>query len=446
MNARDRLIHDQQPFLRAYRPRFQTVFVRVVRVLAPGRGDPEGLATAADELYDRCFLETSEAPITPPPALEALGIESAPILSKCFSVMTAEFVAHAVKGGEVVEPVHTLTTALRELLATLDHPAEHHTPDEQAVVRMVMEHAGEAFTLRHGYAGVEVTERATLRGGDVLRGTLALALPEGHRLAIESGDRLALRAPFLPRPLLARAASLDEERGVLTLDGITEAERAAQPRNGVRVQPPTPVEVTVSARDGSRTGRLADLSVGGLSLVADEALPWSRGAWLHVRFILPSVGRAEPANVDARAELVGGGQGGAGYRYGLRLMPNLHEEQAIGEYVNHLQTEVIRRIQPEVPRPLYAPEHRRRPLPKAVSALIALNLILLFVGLLYYAAGQRQGNPTGIDRVAELLSIQERCDTLAERHAASGNPADAEKFEACRRKLEEARGRTNWQR
>ncbi|GAB6042164.1 PilZ domain-containing protein [Endothiovibrio diazotrophicus] len=449
MNARRQLIHDHRPFLQAYRPRFQAVFLKVSRVLAPGRGDAQVLEAVALDYYDHYFLDDGEGGAAAAEAalrgLAGPGIEAAPILAKCFAVMTAEFVARAVKAGEVVEPVHALTGVLREALAVLEPPAEHHACDAGAVVRLALEQLGGEFTLRHRRRGVEVSERAILRRGDAVRGTLELMLSAGQRLAIDEGEPLDLHNPALPRPLRGQVELFDEGEGLLVLGGIVEADHVPRPRNGVRVQPPTPVAVTLSARDGRRDGRLLDLSVGGLSVATGEALAWARGSWVHVRFELPMAGRRGAEAIDARAEIVGGGLVGQAWRYGLRLMPNLHQEQVIGEYVNHLQSEVIRHIEPVLHHPAPAPP-RRRPLPRAVSGLIAAAVVLIFAGLFYYAASQRRGNPTGIDRVAELLSIQEACDDLAERHAISGNPADLSRFDACRRRLEEARRNTNWQR
>ena len=449
MNARSQLIHDHESFLRDYRSRFQAVFVKVCRVLAPQLDAPQLLHTASVAFYDRYFLDPSdgavEAAREPLAALAEKGLDVAPVLSKCFAVMTSEFVAHVVKSGEVVEPVHALTEVMRDALSGFDEAAEHHTHDENAVVRMVGEHLGDAFTLQVTCAGVQINEGAVLEKADPMRGALRLQLPEGHRVSVDRGDRINLNAEFLPRPLMGQVDGLDDGTRILTVSDIIEVEHSARPRGALRVQPPSRIDVEISCVEGRWEGVLADLSVGGISVTTLEEVDRPRGSWVHVRFDLRLPGRAEPAVIDARAEIAAARQAGKEWRYGLRLMPNLHEEKLIGEYINRLQTEVIRRIQPEDHHSIYHGEVRRRPLSPLAATAIGAVVVTVFVGALYWAVQQRKVRHVGIDRIAEMLSIQEECDDLTARYSRTGNPNDLEKFEACIQRLERARERTRWQ-
>ena len=450
MNLRSQFVRDHEAFLRDYRPRFQGVFVKVCRVLAPRWDDTATLASASVAFYDHYFLDPEEGAESA--AAEALaplvdgGVEVAAILAKCFAVMTAEFVGYSVKHGEVVNAVHALTEVMRDALTALGAAAEHHAHDENAVVRMMVQQEGNELDVEVVCNGVTIRETTVLHRAEPALGSLDLSLPEGHRLAVSEGESVTLNAPFLPRPLIGKAHSVDEGERILTVGDIAEAQFTPRPRDAVRVQPSHPIDVRLSMRESSWDGRLADLSVGGISVVTNEELDEGKGAWVHVRFDLPVPGRAEPQPIDARAEIAAVIPAGKQWRYGLRLMPNLHEEKVIGEYVNHLQTEVIRRIQPEIHRSLYDHETRRRPLSPFVTATIGVVVICTFVGLLYYAVQARRGNPVGIDRVAEMLSLQEECDDLTERYSRTGNPADLQKFDECRRRLTLARERTRWQR
>lgn len=460
MSLRAQLLADHEAFLRDYRSRFQGVFVKVGRVLDRQWSDEEALRLASLAFYDRYFLmeeapegEVAAAEVAAPLLILAEeGLDVAPILAKCFAVMTAEFVHHVVKSGVVVEPVHTLTEVMGEAQGLFEEvtAVEHHTRDESAVVRMAMEHEGEEVALEVTCSGVQISQQGTLQRAEPGEGTLELRLPESHRLVIESGQRVSMKAAFLPRTLIGRSVSLDEESRALLLDEIIEAEHADRPRGAVRVQPHGLIEVSIAGQEGNYAGRLVDISVGGASVEAKEELPLARGTWVHLRFELPSLGRAGSSMVDVRAEVAGafGGQGGGAgaWRYGLRLMPNLHEEKAIAEYVNHLQSEVIRQIQPEIKRSLYSGEKRAWRMPTALVVLILANFILLFGAIAWVLAEKRGDTPLGIDRIAEMLAAQEECDTLSERYARTGNRNDLARFEACERRLEQARGETRWRR
>ena len=452
MSPRAQLLADHEAFLRDYRARFQAVFVKVGGVLDRQWEDPEALRLASLAFYDRFFLsaereepEEAAAPLT---ILAEEGLDVSPILAKCFAVMTAEFVHHLVKGGVLVEPVHLLTEVMLEAQGLFEGvvEVEHHTHDENAVVRMVMEHEGEGVSLEVTCSGVQITQQASVLRAEPGEGTLEVQLPESHRLVVEPGQRVSLKGDFLPRTLVGGSISLDEESRVLLLGDIVEAQYADRPRGAVRVQPHGLIQVTVAAPDGNYAGRLVDISVGGASVEAKEELPLKRGAWGHLRFELPAPRRSGSSTIDVRAEVAGAFGGKGAWRYGMRLLPNLHEEKAIAEYVNHLQSEVIRQIQPEIRHSLYRGEKRAWRMPMALTALILANFILLFAAIAWVLAEKRGDTPLGIDRVAEMLAAQEECDELSERYARTGSRNDLARFEACERRLEQAHGETRWRR
>lgn len=164
-------------------------------------------------------------------------------------------------------------------------------------------------------------------------------------LSTLSASEIFLKIPPFEKPVRACLEELDASRGTLRLSGFFLHRAGWQDRRHARVQPKTPLYVSLTAGKQRLRAALEDLSLGGMGLLGYKLPPEERllqpGAGLHVEFASP--GQAEQMRLRAAVvyrrplslELT---------RLGLACFPDRQAAKTLEAYISRRAEETLMEV------------------------------------------------------------------------------------------------------
>jgi hypothetical protein len=367
----DYLSFECASFIRDYLPQFRGNFAEFCSTAKAAPRLPVSAGLYAEKLYLAMFNQhPARNKLLLDRTIEEfiLGtLDAEPVLLKTWMRMINDFV-------DVLENTSASTTSLLELVEWIDQVSRslYHayfrisqntvdeTPwtedDRDESQRLVAALAGggaddadgdggPALTARCYFRGIEV--ECLLRTGQIEDDRLHCAIERRHAAIMSRVSHVLLSAAD-GAAALASVMSTDVDGGTTMLHRLRPIPRAGDRRDGVRVEPATPMDIHITHAGGQARGIVIDVSERHLSVYLrntgvdlaseirvrlDLALPTPSAATTTFEgTAVVNAVRSDP-RADPRAHILV-----------LRVEPTPNAPRPLAQYVAHRQTEILREI------------------------------------------------------------------------------------------------------
>ena len=197
------------------------------------------------------------------------------------------------------------------------------------------------FRLVNYYKGLPISYPAAIV--EMERGILDLDVHQQQAVAIDRARRVFIKCDYFDSAIVAEVQNVDVRRRTAALRNFTFVEIMAERRDALRLELEQPTEAEINGDAGKLTGRLFDISLGGVS-IRTERCPFGKGTEVQLRVMIPNLLQNTLSSLEVRACHVETTRDGQGDICRFSFEGNAHTETAISRFIFQRQVEIIKEI------------------------------------------------------------------------------------------------------
>jgi hypothetical protein len=208
-----------------------------------------------------------------------------------------------------------------------------------------------SVSLHNSYYGVSVNMEITVQEVLKRRKEIQISVPSGSSMSLLPATTVEMHTDLFPRPIQARVAVVDVHHRLATLREISYIANTKDGRKEIRVQPSSELtaKAIIQGKD-ERTGIVADISVGGASLILksrnlDLTQIYLPKTTVQLSFGLPISTNNKVETVDlslsAQVTYIHAINVSGEYRVGFMTFPEEQQKVILRRYIFDYQTEIF---------------------------------------------------------------------------------------------------------
>lgn len=200
---------------------------------------------------------------------------------------------------------------------------------------------GVQLKLVNYYKGLPISYPATL--AEVNGEVLELDVHPQQAVALQKSGRTCIKCSHFEHALLAEVKDADVRRQMASLYDLSFVDIMAEQRGALRLELEPSCEVVVTCEGRSLSGKVLDISLGGCSVLLEEAAPIGQGSNATLKIQVPNALQNTSTPVEVESTLVGtGGSDGEICRFSNTL--DAYAEGVISRFIFQRQVDLIREL------------------------------------------------------------------------------------------------------
>ncbi len=197
------------------------------------------------------------------------------------------------------------------------------------------------ITLLNYYKEVPISFAATVK--EIDRGMVEMGVHQVQAVAMLTQKISFVRSRHLLHDVIAKVQRVKVEKKTAFLTQFSYAQIRSDRRETVRVKLTEKVQVTFETEKGVLEGELNDISLGGLSLLAQKEVGLSVGEVGMVNLWLPTV------KLELPGKFLRGIDDNNRTNYMFQLETNQKQQGVISQFINYVQSDIIRELKDRLP-------------------------------------------------------------------------------------------------
>ena len=233
----------------------------------------------------------------------------------------------------------TVEDAYTKYLSELEDKVEHKERTHKEEAEIIQELFRAAFKKGMRKLVVKTVFKGLFvdSGSEILEvSDRSIKIKTSHMGVYKPGDRATLIAPFIPKPVSAVIREIDGDKRYITVEIEAFNDVDVEKRKHVRVVPEEKVKINLSWKANSLTGIVADISIKGVGIYAENPAGLEKDTPVKVGFTLS----------NTEFELFGTvrhiSPHGNVFRIGVELETDMKTEDILSDYVVKRQLEILR--------------------------------------------------------------------------------------------------------
>jgi hypothetical protein len=354
-------LDDESALLSTLKPSFVrrfAAFLNTLKSVDLSQAEVESLAVI---FYDGLFsekLKEDKYPIQLETLFDALAqqdINLNQILSHVLLLLMESYTELLSSKIDADMELTALTKAVKDYIALLEkklpkfiqadeqHKQEQRQSEHREIIALLKQsHEKDAAVgLNNTFRGISVSYEARVIALHQDRATFDVHKYQAAAIALEKSTLIT--APFLPKPVRARVASINNMS--VDLWNFTYLHRPVIKRERLRLQPDTPTQVTFTTDNQEFSGTLVDISINGMGILVDHPQPPPMGTLGQLRLTLAVFARTGEREIDLSGKVINQLHDPNGCRIGLLTYPDFEVEEVISKYLAHMQTKILHDLQ-----------------------------------------------------------------------------------------------------
>ena len=222
---------------------------------------------------------------------------------------------------------------------TIDEDQEQIVAGFQEIVK-----SGAPVSLRlvNYYKGLPLSYPATLV--EVSRGILELDVHKQQAVALEKNRYTFIKCAHFDSAILAEAQSVNVRAMTASLRRFSYVQIMAENRNSLRLELEPQTDAEMRWEGIVQTGKVIELSLGGLSVSLAEPCEIPKGSDLALTIMVPNLLQKTQTKLDTRATLVGSSRENGSDICRFCIVADALSEGLISRFIFQRQVEIIREL------------------------------------------------------------------------------------------------------
>lgn len=354
-------IDDESALFNSLKPSFVSRFAAFLQTLKPAELSPEEINSLAVLFYDALFSEKRKDDKFPR-QLETLfhvlgqqNINLTQLLSHVLLLSLDSYTGFLSSKIDAHVELTALTNAVRDYITLLEqklpkfaHADEQHRQAQREIehreIMALLKQSHEkdvALGLNNTFRGISVSYEARVTALHQDQVTFEVHKYQAAAMALEKSTLIT--APFLPKPVHARVASINSMN--VDLWNFTYLQRPMIKRERLRLQPDTLIQVTFTTDNQTYYGTLLDISIYGMGVLVNHPQPPPMGMLGQLKLKLGIFARLGDQEIVVSGKVINQLHDANGYRIGLLTYPDFEVEEIISKYLAHMQTKILHDLQ-----------------------------------------------------------------------------------------------------
>lgn len=176
-------------------------------------------------------------------------------------------------------------------------------------------------------------------------GMLDLDVHPQQAVAIERSHYAFIRCDAFKSDICASVQYVNAQKRAATLTKFFYIDIMAEKRNSIRLRLGTPTDASFDCNSNSPvSGKLVDLSMGGIAIVAGNEPECERGQQSHIQFMLPNIIQNNLINISTTGTLLGVRDEDKSVLCTFAISADNALEQQISKYIFQRQVEIIQEL------------------------------------------------------------------------------------------------------